>query len=65
MFELKSLRRKLVNVIIDGISTITRALISKENHTANHLIYAEGLGFKKILSIDGVDTKRSYSNHIT
>lgn len=31
MFELKSLRRKLSNVVIGGITTINRALISKEN----------------------------------
>jgi hypothetical protein len=29
MFELKTLRRKLVNVMIGGITTIHRALISK------------------------------------
>lgn len=30
MFELKALRRKLVSVVISGITTISRALISKE-----------------------------------
>ena len=31
MFELKTLRRKLCNVVIGGITTIHRALISKED----------------------------------
>ena len=55
MFELKNLRRKLGNVIIDGITTINRALISKENQD-KHVIYAEGVGLAKVLSIEGVDT---------
>lgn len=64
MFELKTLRRKLGNVIISGITTINRALISKENQD-RHIIYAEGLGLHKVLIAEGVDSKRSYSNHIT
>lgn len=64
MFELKSLRRKLSNVVIGGITTINRALISKENEE-RHIIYAEGLGLNKVLSTGGVDPYKSFSNHIT
>lgn len=64
MFELKSLRRKLSHVVIGGITSITRALISKENEE-RHIIYAEGLGLKKVLNTPGVDVRKSYSNHIT
>ncbi len=64
MFELKSLRRKLCNVVIGGITSINRALISKENQD-KHIIYAEGLGLKKVLNTPGVDTCKSFSNHIT
>lgn len=64
MFELKSLRRKLSNVVIGGITTINRALISKENEE-RHIIYAEGLGLKKVLTTEGVDPYKSFSNHIT
>lgn len=49
MFELKTLRMKLGNVIIGGITSINRALISKENHD-RHVIYAEGLGLKRALA---------------
>lgn len=63
MFELKSLRRRLSGVIIGGIPSITRALISKKDD--EHVIYAEGLGLKKVLSLPGVHMKRSSSNHIT
>lgn len=38
MFELKTLRRKLVSVIIGGITTISRALISRDHD--RHVIYA-------------------------
>jgi DNA-directed RNA polymerase III subunit RPC1 len=64
MFELKNLRRKLVNVVIGGVTTISRALISKESEE-KHIIYAEGLGLNKVMATPGVDTKRSFSNHIT
>lgn len=63
MFELKTLRRKLVGVVISGVTTISRALISKEQD--NHIIYAEGLGLARVLATPGVDTKKSFSNHIT
>ena len=63
MFELKSLRRKLCNVIIGGIPSISRALISKKED--EHIIYAEGLGLDKVLRTPGVDVIRSASNHIT
>lgn len=38
MFEMKTLRRKLVNLTIGGILSIDRALISKLN--GKHVIYA-------------------------
>lgn len=38
MFEMKTLRRKLVNLTIGGILSIHRALISKLN--GKHVIYA-------------------------
>lgn len=64
MFELKTLRMKLCNVVIGGITTINRALIGKES-AERHVIYAEGLGLKKVLGTAGVDARRSYSNHIS
>lgn len=52
MFELKTLRRKLLTVIVGGSVTITRALISKEPENASrHVVYAEGLGLGRILGI--------------
>lgn len=63
IYELKSLRRKIVSVPIGGINTITRALISKEP-SGDHIIYAEGLGLRHVLRTEGVDSRRSSSNHI-
>ena len=54
----------MVNVVISGITTISRALISKESQD-KHIIYAEGLGLRKVLQTEGVDTTKSASNHIT
>lgn len=64
VYELKNLRRKIVNVSIGGINSISRALISKESGTNKHIIYAEGLGLKEVLRTYGVDSRRSFSNHI-
>lgn len=64
VFELKSLRRRLVKIPIGGISTIHRALISKEEKTNRHIIYAEGLGLRQVLMTEGVDQINSFSNHI-
>ena len=63
MFEMKTLRRKLVTLTIGGILSIHRALISKLN--GKHVIYAEGLGLKDVLNIDGINKEKSFSNHIS
>jgi len=49
--------------MIGGISTIHRALISKVDE--NHIVYAEGLGLRNILKIQGVNAEKSFSNHIS
>lgn len=64
VYELKSLRRKIITVPIGGINTINRALISKETGSDNHIIYAEGMGLREVLSTFGVDSTNSFSNHI-
>lgn len=64
VYELKSLRRKIITVPIGGINTINRALISKEAGSDNHIIYAEGIGLREVLSTPGVDSTNSFSNHI-
>ena len=50
--------------MVGGVTTINRALISKDAHD-RHIIYAEGLGLSKVLSTEGVDWQKSFSNHIT
>lgn len=40
VYELKSLRRKIVTVSIGGINTISRALVTKEANSNNHVIFA-------------------------
>lgn len=66
MFELKTLKRKLVNIHISGISTIARALASTKDdkNKDEYVIFAEGMGFGEVLKIPGIDVKKSYSNHI-
>lgn len=49
---------------IGGINSITRALVTKESSTNSHVIFAEGMGLSEVLKIPGVDTTKTYSNHI-
>jgi DNA-directed RNA polymerase beta' subunit len=53
-----------VSVAIGGINTISRALISKVSGSNNHIIYAEGIGLREVLRVQGVDSRSSFSNHI-
>ena len=66
MFELKTLRRKVLGLHVSGIPTITRALVSNkdDNKKQQYVIFAEGTGFGSVLKTPGVDETKSYSNHI-
>ena len=64
MFELKSLRRLIVNLPIGGIKSISRVLISKDKDTNKYILFAEGTGLKDILKTPGVNTDKTTTNHI-
>lgn len=53
-----------MTVPIGGINSISRALVTKEANSNNHVIFAEGMGLSEVLKTPGVDATRTFSNHI-
>ena len=63
MFYYKALINILKNIIVCGLSSVKRALINKKKNK-EYVILAEGIGFKKVLRIQGVDSTKTKTNHI-
>jgi len=67
LFSLLNLKNLLPSVIVSGIPTIQRAVItnkSKSEEKPEYNLGIEGTGLKKVMLIPGVDGKRTISNHI-
>jgi DNA-directed RNA polymerase III subunit RPC1 len=67
-FVLQSLKSVIPSVIIQGIPTVSRAVINEENDskTGRKVFYllVEGYGLQDVMNCPGVDSKYSKSNHI-
>jgi len=61
-FSLQELKTKLPHVIIHGISSIERAVITKEKDRYKLLV--EGTGLRQVLGTSGVKAKACWSNHV-
>ncbi|KAL2614065.1 hypothetical protein R1flu_025757 [Riccia fluitans] len=61
-YSLQALRLSLRKVIVKGIPTVERAVISEENGKYNLLV--EGTNLSAVMGIDGVDGRRTKSNHV-
>jgi DNA-directed RNA polymerase subunit A" len=60
--EIQKIKTKLEKKRLSGIKDITRAFVRK--HNEEYLIYTEGSNLKSVLSIPGVDMKRTTTNDI-
>ena len=60
--DVEKIRNKILNLNIKGIKEINRGILKFENE--EWVIYAEGSNLAKVLAIQGVDPKRTSSNHI-
>ncbi|KAJ3093173.1 hypothetical protein HK102_003581 [Quaeritorhiza haematococci] len=60
--NLQALKRALPKVIVKGIPTVNRAVISGEGTDLKLLV--EGYGLREVMGMEGVDGKRTKSNHI-
>lgn len=64
-FSMQQLKNNLPAVIVKGIPTIVRAVISKKEKDPNaHQLFVEGNGLSKVMSTPGIDPRHTTSNHI-
>jgi len=62
--KLQKLREKILKKVIKGVRGIKRGLITKDSKTKEWIIQTEGTNLQGVLEIEGVDSTRTYSNHI-
>src|SRR5690606_21096486 len=68
-FQLQNLKRNLPDVVLKGLSKITRAVINKVDNDPKkpgvyYEVWAEGYGLQEVMQMDGVDPRRTKTNHI-
>ena len=64
-FIMQQLKQKLPKVIIKGIPSIVRAVISKhEKDETKHNLLIEGYGLKEVMRTSGIDFRSTTTNHI-
>lgn len=71
IFIMADLKKKLANVIVAGVPTIKRAIINCTEDTdaqgfkvKEYNIFADGIGLRDVLAIEGVDYVTTKTNHI-
>ncbi|MHA1276262.1 MAG: DNA-directed RNA polymerase subunit A' [Candidatus Helarchaeota archaeon] len=62
--KLQKLIEKIRELPIKGLKGINRVIIRQEEDTNEFVIFTDGTNFKEALLIDGVDPKRTITNHI-
>jgi len=62
--KLQKLREKILKKVIKGVRGIKRGLITKDSKVNGWIIQTEGTNLQGVLEIEGVDSTRTYSNHI-
>jgi len=60
--KLLQLAEKIKNVNVKGIEEIRRVIIRKEND--EYVLYTEGSALKKVLELEGIDSRRTKTNNI-
>jgi DNA-directed RNA polymerase III subunit RPC1 len=65
-FTIQILKKKIGEVIVSGIPTITRAVINKKESTQchSHNLVIEGIGLNEIMVTPGIDHRQCISNNI-
>lgn len=59
---IQSLRSQLPKVIVAGIPTVERAVVSRDKD--KHMLYVEGTDLLSVMGTDGVVGKQTTSNHV-
>ncbi|KAI8635919.1 hypothetical protein BD408DRAFT_426964 [Parasitella parasitica] len=64
-YSLKALKRVLTNVVITGLPSVVRAVISeKEGGKGTKQLLVEGYGLLEVMTTDGIVGRETTSNHI-
>ncbi|XP_062171677.1 DNA-directed RNA polymerase III subunit 1 [Alnus glutinosa] len=67
-FQLHSLKNLLPTVVVKGIKTVERAIIKKEENkkmkTTKYSLLVEGTGLKEVMGTEGIDGRKTTSNHV-
>lgn len=62
-FRMQHLKRMLPDVVIKGLSNISRAVINIKDDSKKELL-VEGYGLKDVMSTDGIVGTKTYTNHV-
>jgi DNA-directed RNA polymerase III subunit RPC1 len=64
-FEMQKLKSKLPRVIVWGLPSIVRAVITKQDKSEElHKLIIEGYGLKKVMLTPGIDFRKTSTNHV-
>lgn len=64
-FRLRTIKREIGNIVVKGIPTVTRAVISKqEKDAALNQLFVEGYGLREVMNCEGVIGTETTTNHI-
>ena len=67
-FTMQVIKKKLSNVVVSGISTVSRAVINKKENekegVTSYNLAIEGSGLNEIMRIPGIDHRHCISNNI-
>ncbi|KAK7404643.1 hypothetical protein VNO78_05598 [Psophocarpus tetragonolobus] len=67
-FQLHYLKNLLPTVVVKGIKTVDRVVISKEEDkdtkAEKFKLLVEGMGFREVMGVEGIDGRSTVSNHI-
>ncbi|XP_047325049.1 DNA-directed RNA polymerase III subunit 1 [Impatiens glandulifera] len=61
-FQLDSLLNKIVKIVVKGISTVDRAVITKSE--GEYQLVVSGFGLRAVMGMEGIDGLKTTSNHI-
>jgi DNA-directed RNA polymerase III subunit RPC1 len=65
LFWLESLRNSLPHVIVTGVPSIQRAVMNqKEKEKEEYNLLVEGKELQRVMSTEGVDGTKTYTNHV-
>jgi DNA-directed RNA polymerase III subunit RPC1 len=64
-FRLRTIKRELGNIVVKGIPTVSRAVISKKaDDPKQNSLFVEGYGLREVMNCEGVIGTKTTTNHV-